>query len=129
MQRELGCGRSTAKFAWRNKDSIQEWVIQNDRDPSAHPETQRKKGERTSLMSVGSWSKGRRRPKSRGYLVREQTCREFYARTKLWCELEREQGHELWGSDLMRYFVRHIKSELAFASEETAKSELTQTRL
>ena len=47
----------------------------------------------------------------------------------MWCDVEREQGHELWGPDLLKYLVRQLKSEIAFAEEEMQRSEFNPDKL
>ena len=123
LMRELGCSLSTVKIAWKAREETKAWAAEQHREPNARPGTSRRKGERTAVDLTGQ-SRGCRRAKSRGYLGRKQHCREFYEMTKVWNEAEREQGHELWGPDLLKYFMRQLKSAIAFSHEEAQRSEL-----
>ena len=102
LMRELGCSLSTVKIAWKAREETKAWAAEQHREPTARHGTSRRKGERTAVDMTGQ-SRGCRRAKSRGYLGRKQHCREFYEMTKAWSDAEREQGHELWGPDLLKY--------------------------
>ena len=128
LMRELGCSLSTVKLIWRKRAETKEWAGEQHKEPFARPGTGRRKGDTSAIDKAGR-ARGCRRPKSRAYLGREQNCREFYERTKLWCEVEREQGHELWGPELLKHFMRQLQSELAFAEEEMQRSELNPDKL
>ena len=128
LMRELGCSLSTVKLTWRKREETLAWANEEHKAPLARPGTSRRKGDTSAIDKTGR-ARGCRIARSRGYLGREQHCREFYERTKLWCDVEREQGHELWGPDLLKYFLRHLKSELAFAEEEMRRTEFNPDKL
>ena len=122
---ELKCSLSTVKYTWRNREGHKQWGQEKDRLPSSRPGTARRRGERMSRTEKGSWSSGCRRPKKRGYLGREQHCRQLYEETKIWQDIERQQGHELFKKDLLDHFTRLLRSAAAYAQESQRQGTLS----
>ena len=94
VQTDIGCSESTIQATYKQKDYWLEWGRQQDREPSAKPGTDKRRGQRGSRQERGNTtSKGCRRPAKRGYLGRKQHLRETYLKVAAWAEREQEQGH------------------------------------
>ena len=125
---ELKCSLSTVKYTWRNKVAHLLWGQEKDRIPSARPGTVRRRGERMGHVERGHTSSGCRRPLRRGYLGKVQHCRQIYEETKIWCEVEKQQGHELFRVDLFNHFSQLLRSAAAYAQEEQLQGTLSPER-
>jgi hypothetical protein len=107
------CAATMAKI-WRDRAYWKDWGEKEERKASLRPGSSKRQGQRVSRASLKTSSSGGRRTGSREYLGRTDHCRPFVLATQTWAELEQDQGHQLFRSNLLIRYSDLLDSAIQY---------------
>jgi hypothetical protein len=116
----LKCSEFTVRRVWIDKVYWKDWGVKEERKASLRPGTCKRLGQRVARKALKATSTGCRKAGSREYLGRTDHCRPFVLATQTWAELEQDQGHQLFRSDLLHRYSDLLDSAIEYDHEAKA---------